>query len=82
MAVAFKIRILDLIPEFPAHALRILGLFQAARAIAALLLKPFLNDPDDLGVGIERDLHKRLLWYPCFRFAFLSFRYYITKPAK
>lgn len=44
MAKAVKILVSNLLAEFFAHALVILGLFHTARAIPSARFKPFLNE--------------------------------------
>ena len=57
MAIAFKIRIRDLLTEFLTDAFRILRLLQTAGAIAALSFEPFLDLRNKLGVFIQSDSH-------------------------
>ena len=58
MAVTFKIRILDLLTEFLAHALVLLRALQPAWAVAAGALESLLNGLNDLLVFVEADFHR------------------------
>ena len=52
MAVAFKVRILDLVAELLAHALVFLCVGKPARAVATGALEALLNAGDDLLVFV------------------------------
>ena len=52
VAVAFEVRVRDLVPEFLAHALGIRGALDAAGAVTAGLLQTFLGHLDKFLVFI------------------------------
>ena len=58
MAETLKIRICDLLPEFPAHTDIVGSLFKPAGAVAVLCLQTFPDHGCDLLIGVEYDLHK------------------------
>ena len=60
MAVALEIGILDLLAEFLAHALGILGNFSSARAVPALFLQTVLDHFDDGFILVETNFHPRI----------------------
>lgn len=57
MAEALERRILYLVTELLAHALRIIGALNPARAIATRTLQPILDGANDLFIWIKRYLH-------------------------
>ena len=57
MAVALELRVGHLGLELITDALVLLFPLEAAGAVAALLLKPFLDGADDLLVFVQSDLH-------------------------
>ena len=66
MAVAFVLRIGDLIPEFLANALIILGPFQAAGAVSTGALETLPNGLDHLLIFVKPNSHDAtsfLLYY-------------------
>ena len=57
VAVAFKIRVCDLLSEFFAHTLVVRIFSDAARTVAVFRLQTVLDGFDDIFVGIESDIH-------------------------
>jgi hypothetical protein len=60
VAVAFKFRVGDLVPEFKAHAFIIRRSRQPARTEAAGLLQALLDMANDLLILVETNLHGSL----------------------
>lgn len=58
MAEALEIRVLDLVSELLAHALRLRSAFQAAGTITAGLFQTILDRLHHLLVRIQRDFHR------------------------
>ena len=57
VAIAFKIRVSDLVTKFLAHTLVFGSSLKAARAVTAGLLQTFLYGIDDFFVFIQTDFH-------------------------
>lgn len=66
MAEPLEVRILDLVAELLAHALRILSALKSARAISTGALQAILNCLHDFFVWVKRDLHVLLLSFHSF----------------
>ena len=63
MAVAFKIGIRDLLPEFLANALVFLGTLKAARAVTTGTLQAFLYGLYYFCIFVESDSHRKFLLF-------------------
>ena len=66
MAEPLEVRILDLVAELLAHALRILSALKSARAISTCALQAILNCLHHFFVWVKRDLHFLLLSFNSF----------------
>ena len=63
MTVAFEVRIGDLLPEFLADTLIVLGAFQTAGTVAAGALETVTNGLDHFLILIQTNCHSdQLLW--------------------
>ena len=63
VAEAFKLRILDLLTEFFAHAFRVLAALEHARTVAACAFQSVLNSLDDFRIRIECYFHVAIISY-------------------
>ena len=73
MAITLEIWVCDLLPEFLANALILLGTLEAAGAIATGTLQAVLYGLDDFRIFVQSDCHSNLSF-------FLFIISYVSRP--